>query len=346
LEQRPYLLGTPKGTVDLRTGELQPPRPQDAISKSTSVAPLERPDCPIFLRFLDETFSGDGLVIKFVQQFLGYCLTGDTREQIFAFGHGGGGNGKGVLVNTVKAILGDYAAQGTMDSLTAQKHSQHSTDIAMLAGSRLVIVPETERGRQWAERTICQITGGDPVTARFMRQDNFTFIPEFKLFVTGNHKPRLTSVTEAMRRRLRLIPFMNKPENPDTELKNKLVPEMPAILRWMIDGCLDWQHNGFVQCAAIDAATEAYFQEEDLFGQWLEEECDFEPGNPYKTATAANLFTAWKNYLLRLGQEITAWNSTSFGIELSKRGAEKKKTRTVIEWLGIRLKPSSRTYMD
>jgi putative DNA primase/helicase len=146
LEQRPYLLGTPKGTVDLRTGELQPPRPQDAISKSTSVAPLERPDCPIFLRFLDETFSGDGLVIKFVQQFLGYCLTGDTREQIFAFGHGGGGNGKGVLVNTVKAILGDYAAQGTMDSLTAQKHSQHSTDIAMLAGSRLVIVPETERG--------------------------------------------------------------------------------------------------------------------------------------------------------------------------------------------------------
>jgi putative DNA primase/helicase len=159
---------------------------------------------------------------------------------------------RAVLVNSVKAIMGNYAVQATMDILTASKHAQHSTDKAMLAGSRLVTASETERGPQWAEKTICQLTGGDPVTARFMRQDNFTFIPQFKLFVIGNHKPRLSSVTDAMRRRLKLIPFLNKPARPDTELMKKLEAEYPAILRWMIDGCVDWQRNGFVSARSLE----------------------------------------------------------------------------------------------
>jgi putative DNA primase/helicase len=341
----PYLLGTPKGTVNLKTGELHSARPYDAISKSTAVAPAEKADCPIFSKFLNETFSNDGLVIRFVQQFFGYCLTGDTREQIFVFGHGGGGNGKGVLVNTAKAIFGDYAAQATMESLTVQKHAQHTTDIAMLAGSRLVTASETERGRQWAERTICQLTGGDPVTARFMRQDNFTFIPQFKLFVIGNHKPRLTSVTYAMRRRLRLIPFLNKPQNPDLNLMTKLELERSAVLRWMIDGCLDWQKNGFVECEAISAATAENFAEEDLFGQWLSEECDVDPGNEYKTATSAELFQAWKSYLTRLGQDANAWNSTSFGLEMAKHADKKKGSGGAREWVGVRLK-QVKNYVD
>jgi putative DNA primase/helicase len=335
----PYLLGTPIGTVNLRTGELHEPQPDDAISKSTTVAPAWKPDCPLFKQFLNETFSNDPLVIRFVQQFLGYSLTGDTCEQIFVFCHGDGGNGKNVLLDTVKAIFGDYAIQATMESLTAHKHAQHPTDIAMLAGSRLVTAAETERGRQWAERTIKELTGGGTISAHFMRQDNFEFVPQFKLFIIGNFKPRLVSVTEAMRRRLRLVPFLNKPQNPDTRLKEKLVAEHPGILRWLIDGCLDWQKNGFAECPAINAATEEYFAEEDLFGQWLDEECDLEPGNKWKTETSAKLFVAWKAYLTRMGQDVSPWNSTSFGIELAKHGAEKKSDGRSRAWIGIRLKP-------
>lgn len=338
-----YLLGTPSGTVNLKTGDLSKSNPRDAISKSTSVAPSNIADCPIFRRFLDETFSSDHAVISFVQQFLGYSLTGDTREQIFVFGHGDGGNGKGVLVNTVKEILGDYAKQATMESLTASKHERHTTDIAMLAGARFVTASETERGRSWAEKTVCALTGGDPISARFMRQDNFEFIPQFKLCIIGNHKPRLTSVTPAMRRRLKMLPFLNKPQKPDPELIGKLKNEHPAILRLMIEGCLDWQKNGFTDSPAINAATDEYFQEEDLFGQWLSEECEVDPGNEYKTATSAELFSAWKAYLTKLGQDTTPWNSTSFAIEMKKH-AERKRTRTVSVWLGIRLAKKASYY--
>jgi putative DNA primase/helicase len=333
----PWLLGTTAGTVSLRTGSLSLARPGDAISKSTSVGPNETANCPRFKKFLDETFSQDSVTIRFVQQFLGYCLTGDTSAQVFSFGHGDGGNGKGVLLNTASEILGDYAVQATMESLTASKTPQHSTDLAMLSGARFVTASETERGRQWAEKTLCALTGGDKITARFMRQDNFTFVPQFKLFIIGNHLPRLASVNDAMRRRLRLIPFLNKPNAPDESLMNKLKEEHPAILRWMIDGCLDWQKNGFVKSDAIIAKTEDYFQEEDLFGQWLAEECDLEPGNPYKNATSADLFTSFRAFLTRRGQNAFEWNSTSFGLELAKY-AEKKRTREGISWLGVALK--------
>ncbi len=240
-DSNPYLLGTPAGTVDLKTGEMLKPQPHHAISKSTSVSPSESPECPIFLRFLDETFSNDKLIIRFVQQFLGYSLTGDTKEQIFPFGHGGGGNGKGVLLQTVRAIFGDYAKQAAMETFVASKNERHPTDIASLVGARLVIVSETERNQKWAEKKIQQLTGGDPIQTRLMRQDYFEFIPTFKLFVIGNHKPQLEAgITDAMRRRLKLIPFLNKPEKVDIDLASKLVPEHPAILRWLIEGCLDW----------------------------------------------------------------------------------------------------------
>jgi putative DNA primase/helicase len=330
-DSNPYLLGTPGGTVALKTGEMFAPRPQDGISKSTSVAPSDKPDCPIFLRFLDETFSRDKLSIRFVQQFLGYSLTGDTKEQIFPFGHGGGGNGKGVLLQTVRAIFGDYAKQAAMETFVASKHEQHPTDVASLVGARLVVVSETERNQKWAEKKIQQLTGSDPVTTRAMRQDFFEFIPTFKLFIIGNHKPQLAAgVTDAMRRRLRLLPFLNKPAKADTGLVEKLVPEHPAILRWMIDGCVDWQKNGFVSCPAIDAASDEYFRGEDVFGQWIEEECDLDPGNEYKNETSADLFASFKAFLIKNGHEVSAWNSTSFGVELSKYADKEEKRKNLV----------------
>jgi putative DNA primase/helicase len=259
----PFLLGTPAGTVDLRTGTLRPPDPAHGITKLVAVGPSTRAECPLWMLFLHETTSGDEGLIRFLQQWCGYSLTGITREHALVFVYGPGGNGKSVFLNVVTGLLADYAQTAAMDTFTASKGDRHPTDLAMLRGARLVTASETEEGRAWAESRIKQMTGGDPVTARFMRQDFFTYQPQFKLMIVGNHKPVLQNVDDAARRRFNLVPFTRKPERPDRELEGKLKAEWPGILRWMIDGCLDWLQNGLVRPAAVQAATAAYFDEQD-----------------------------------------------------------------------------------
>ena len=177
-----------------------------------------------------------------------------------------------------------------METFTASKFDRHPTELAMLRGARMVTASETEEGRSWAESRIKQLTGGDPVTARFMQKDFFTFRPNFKLTIIGNHKPLLRNVDEAARRRFNLIPFTRTPANVDKQLGEKLKREWPGILRWMIEGCLDWQANGLVRPESVIRATESYFEDQDLMGQWLAEACDAEPGNNYKWETTATLF--------------------------------------------------------
>ena len=173
------------------------------------------------------------------------------------------------MLNTVSSILGDYATTATMDAGTVTGGERHTTDIAMLRGARLVTASETEEGRAWAEARIKQLTGRDPITARFMRQDNFTFRPAFKLMIVGNHKPTLHNVDEAARRRFNIVPFTRMPAKPDPKLDAKLRAEAPGILRWMIVGCRDWQANGLQRPQSVVEATEEYFSNQDTFGQWL-----------------------------------------------------------------------------
>ncbi|MCK1452101.1 hypothetical protein IVB36_14665 [Bradyrhizobium sp. 35] len=196
----PWLLGTPGGTVDLTTGQLREARQDDGITKCTAVAPSTA-GCPRWLRFLVETTGGDGELIRFLQQWCGYALTGSTREHALVFVYGPGGNGKSVFLNIVTGILQEYGATAAMDTFTASHSDKHPTDLAMLRGARLVTASETEDGRSWAESRIKQMTGGDRISARFMRQDFFEFTPQFKLMIVGNHKPVLRNVDEAARRR-------------------------------------------------------------------------------------------------------------------------------------------------
>ncbi len=217
----PWLLGTPGGTVNLRTGELNDPNRDDGITKSTSVAPAGTADCPRWLRFLEETTGNDKELIRFLQQWCGYSLTGLTREHALVFVYGPGGNGK---------ILRHYAATAAMDTFTASHADKHPTDLAMLRGARLVTASETEEGRAWAESRIKQMTGGDRISARFMRQDFFEFVPQFKLTIIGNHKPVLHNVDEAARRRFNIVPFVLQPAEPDRQLEQRLTAEAPAIL--------------------------------------------------------------------------------------------------------------------
>lgn len=318
--QDPWMLGTPGGVVDLTTGKLSLPDRHYGITKTTLCAPLDC-GCPRWLKFLVETTGDDRELIRFLQQWCGYCLTGITREHALVFVYGPGGNGKSVFLNIVTKILAEYAVTAAMTTFAASKFDRHTTELAMLNGARLVTASETEEGRAWAEARIKQLTGGDPITARFMRQDDFTFIPQFKLMVVGNHKPVLQSVDDAVRRRFNIIPFMKKPNAPDHELENKLMQEAGGILQWMIDGCLDWQRNGLVRPASVQAATEAYFSDQDIFGQWIEDCCDTQIGNDRLWDKSADLFESWSEYAHKAGD--SPGSSKSFGHLMQKRGFEK-----------------------
>ena len=317
-DRHPYLLGTPGGTVDLRIGRLQAADPAEGITKTTGVEPSDTAECPRWREFLAQATGCDTALVRFLQQWTGYCLTGNTSAHALVFVYGPGGNGKSVFLNTVIGILGDYAATAAMDTFTAAHSDKHPTDLAMLRGARLVTASETEEGRAWAESRIKQMTGGDPISARFMRQDFFTYRPQFKLMIVGNHKPLLRNVDDAARRRFNIVPFTVKPDAPDLQLEEKLQAEWPGILRWAIDGCLDWQRNGLVRPESVVAATDDYFSDQDLFGHWLQEDCDAEPGNGYKTETSGALFASWSSFSMRAGEK--SGSQKGFAAEMQKRG--------------------------
>jgi putative DNA primase/helicase len=333
----PMLLGTPAGTVNLRTGLLRRSDQSDGITKATAVAPDEKAACPKWLAFLNDATAGDTSFIRFLQQWAGYCLTGLTREQALVFVHGAGGEGKSVFVKALTRILGDYATVAPMDAFTASRGDKHPTDLAMLRGARLVCASETEEGRAWAESRIKQMTGGDPISARFMRRDFFTFIPSFKLTIIGNHRPSLQNVDDAMRRRFNIVPFIRKPAKPDPLLGEKLQAEAPAILQWIIDGCLDWQRNGLIRPDVVKAETADYFSEQDLFAQWLGDECDCDRGNEWKTATSGELFASWKAYAIAANEP--TGSQKAFSDRLTKAGFQKKRgTGGARLFEGIRLR--------
>jgi putative DNA primase/helicase len=335
-----YLLGTPGGVVDLRTGELRPALPADGITKLTAVGPTRHPDCPRWLSFLEQATGADADAIRFLQQWCGYSLSGDTREHALVFVYGPGGNGKSVFLNVLTGILKDYATTAAMDTFTVAKGDRHTTDLAMLRGARLVTASETEEGRAWAEARIKQMTGWDPITARFMHRDNFTFRPTFKLTIVGNHQPVLRNVDDAARRRFKVVPFTRKPAAPDRQLEEKIRGEWPGILRWMIEGYLDWQANGLSHPQSVSTATAAYFAEQDLFSQWLEEKCDVELDNPYKSATTSELYASWSAYARAAGED--PGTTKSFAPAMSRKGIKPFRSSTACGWSGIRLKSEPR----
>jgi putative DNA primase/helicase len=282
-------------TYDLRTGIGRKPDPFDYITKKTAcrVAPSGTPH-PLWDKFLNRVTNNNTELQGFLKRYCGYCCTGSIREHVFVFAWGTGANGKSTFVNTVRGILGDYATVADMSTFLASKTPQHPTDLAKLRGARLVVAHETQRGRRWDESKIKAITGGDKITARFMRQDFFDFTPTFKLLICGNHKPRLSGVDEAMRRRLLLVPFtvqIAKAER-DPQLADKLRLEWPAIQRWMIDGCLEWQRSGLAPPKIVLDATEDYFNEQDTLQQWLDE-CT-QDGGKFAFTRTTDLFAPWK----------------------------------------------------
>ena len=330
----PWLLATPTGTVDLRTGEIREARPDDYITRSTAVGPAPPGTrAPRWMRFLRRTTDGDDELIGYKQRLYGYCLTGVVDEHVLVLLHGQGANGKTVEMNTMLGITGDYGLTIPTEMLVASPTERHPTEIARLRGVRLAVGSETEAGTRWAEAKLKRLTGGDRIPARFMRGDFFEFSPQFKLVVVGNHLPALTSVNEAIRRRLHLVPFtvVIPPEERDPKLERKLRREWPAILRWMIDGTLEWQARGLDPPEAVRAATEEYLEGEDPFGSWL---ADCWTDDPDGWVNSATLFRSWvtwaKDDKLPIGSE------RALGMKLGDLGYRRAKKKGKRGRLGLR----------
>jgi putative DNA primase/helicase len=336
----PLLLNTPDGVIDLRTGARRAHAPLDYMTQMTSVAPAEVA-CPTWLAFLDRVTAGDRDLQTFLQRVAGYSLTGETREHALFFLYGTGANGKSVFLSTISGILAAYQRTAPIETFTNSSAEHHPTDLAGLRGARLVTATETEEGRRWAEARIKTLTGGDRIAARFMRQDYFEFVPQFKLLIAGNHKPGLRSVDEAIRRRFHLVPFtVTIPsEERDTTLADKLKAEWPGILTWMIAGCVDWQKNGLVPPPAVTDATSNYLNAEDAITAWIEERCEKDPS---AWESNAALFQSWNNWAEAAGE--FAGTQRRLLDTLESRGFVRERKATARGLRGLRLQPREVSY--
>jgi putative DNA primase/helicase len=326
-----WLLGTPSGAIDLRTGKIRLASPDDYITKTTTVAPGG--DCPLWREFLARITGNDPELQSYLQRVCGYALTGDTSEDALFFLYGTGANGKSVFIKTIAGILGDHHKTASMETFTVTNSERHPTDLAMLRGARLVTAIETEEGKRWDEAKIKALTGGDLIQARFMRQDFFEYTPRFKLMIAGNHRPAIRSVDEAIRRRMNLIPFtVTIPiEERDLDLADKLKAEWPGILAWIIEGCLAWQQEGLRPPQAVTAATENYLEAEDALRAWIEECCET---GPNESDSTTNLWVGWKSWAEAAGEYVG--NKRKFGQKLEDKGFSRiKGTGGQRRYLGI-----------
>ncbi len=331
-----WVLNTPGGLVDLKTGKMVPHDPGYFATKISSVAPGG--DCPRWLAFLDRVMAGDTDLIAFLQRMAGYSLTGSTREHALFFLYGTGANGKTVFISTLSRILGSYHVTAPIETFTASSADRHPTELANLMGARLVTAVETEEGRRWPEARIKTLTGGDTVSARFMRQDFFEYTPQFKLLISGNHKPGLRSVDEAMRRRMNLIPFtVTIPLGErDPDLSDKLKAEWPGILAWAIEGCIDWQKRGLALPKAVTAATTAYLEAEDATAAWIDECCE---RDPTAWSPSSDLYFSWKAWADRNGEYGASQRRLVQTLEA--RGFDPLRRKAGRGFLGLRIVPTA-----
>ena len=183
-----WRLNTPSGTVNLKTGILYPAVREDLITKLTAAPYDPNAECPLWLKFLGEVLP-DPEVVAYVQQLIGYALTGEVIEHSLHILFGTGRNGKGVFTNTIVKMLGDYGDVTDPETFLARKEAAHPTNIADLHGKRLVASSETDSGRRLNEATVKNLTGGDIVKARRMREDPWSYIPTATMLLATNHLP-------------------------------------------------------------------------------------------------------------------------------------------------------------
>lgn len=344
LDRNKWLFNCTNGTIDLVTGQLRQHNRADLMSKISPIAYAPDAKCPTWERFLREVFQGDEELIRFVHAASGYTLTGDTREQVFFILHGCGSNGKSTFIMALRDIFGDYETKTSTDTLI-EKNSNNTNDIAALRGSRFVNAIETSAGKRLAEALVKELTGQDAVSARFLYQEFFTFVPVFKLWLACNHVPVIQGQDHGIWRRVRLVPFgvqfreSEEPVGPykDKSLSEKLRAEYEGILAWLVRGCLDWQEVGLPMAKAVRAATGKLQQDMDVLGGFLAECCAFEKSAEVSAKMLYSAYCQWAE-----GNREKPLSQRWFGLRLSERGTcERIHRRTGWFWIGICLADQS-----
>ena len=330
----PWLFGVANGVLNLKTGRLRAERPDDRITKHSPVCFDPTAKCPRFERFLSEIFNSDTALVDYIQRMIGYCLTGSVEEQCVFCWYGSGANGKTTLAGVLRYIFGGYAVNLPFSAL--EMKNRNSNDMVALAGARLATAAETNEGVRLNEARIKVLTGGDPITARRLYHENFTFEPTHKLILAFNHKPIIADDSEGMWRRVRLIPFTRQfmPAEKEKDLPQTLKAEASGVLAWAVRGCLLWQKNGMGEPPAVAKATAAYRDESDHLGEFVEDYCAVESG---AAVTSGVLWQEYRRWTVA-NKEVPLSRQT-FSERLEKRGFRRDRsghggTRT---WVGLRL---------
>jgi putative DNA primase/helicase len=275
-DSNPLLLGVANGVVELGTGTFRKSGKEDYIIKQVGTPYDRAATCPMWEKFLSRVLSEDAELISFIQRAVGYSLTADIREQVLFFLYGTGQNGKSTFAECLKHLFGNYVIKATTSLYTLDRHaSEPLAEIARLVGKRLVTGAETEEGARLAESRVKDITGGDTLTGRELYCPAFNFLPTHKLWIYGNHRPDVRGNDHGIWRRIKLIPFEVQipDEEKDPQLLEKLLQELPGILNWAIEGCLEWQKTGLGTPRIVIDATAEYREEEDEIGEFIAECC-------------------------------------------------------------------------
>ncbi len=339
-DTNPMLLNVTNGTVDLGTGELQRHKREHYITRVTPIEYIPGAQCPLWERFLRRVLAEDQELIAYMRRMVGYLLTGKTTEQVLHFLHGGGKNGKTVFVETLLAVLGEYAVVARPEMVMKRRHSGIPNDIARLRGMRAVFMNETNQGESFDEAKLKDLTGSDTLSARFLHQEFFDFPPTHKLMIRGNYKPVVNGTDEAIWRRMRLVPFgVEIPEyERDPELPAKLRKELPGILAWAVQGCLEWQRDGLKPPALIVDAVRAYREESDTLGRFIADHCD--TSSKLSQVKSGVFFKRYQQFAETGGER---WLSNKeLPYEMHRRGFEWKRTKESSVYLGIALRLDER----
>lgn len=306
------------GVINLRNGEVMLHNSSYMMSKISNAEISNSADAPLWNKFLYEIMDGNEELVRYLQKAVGYSLTGSIKEQCVFFLYGTGSNGKSTFLEVVSELLGTYALNAQPETIMTRNSNASSTqDIARLQGARLVTTVEPQEGMKLNEGLIKQMTGGDKITACYKYGLEFEYKPEFKLWMATNHKPIIRGTDNGIWRRMHLIPFtVTIPDDKiDRNLAYKLKRELPAIMRWAVDGCIAWQKDGrLTPPAVVVEATKEYRGEMDIMNSFLECCVDEVRGNRERASTVFRAYTKW-------AKENNEWemSNTRFGKEMAKR---------------------------
>ena len=335
LDARPQLLNVANGTLDLATNALAPHDPDALITKLAPAVYDARAKCPNWTAFLNDITSGNRDMAGYLQRAVGYSLTGETLEHVLFMLYGSGCNGKTTFIEALRNVFGDYARAA--DFATFIQHRSPSAprnDLAMLRGARFVTAAESDDGGKLDESFVKQVTGGDKVTARFLYSEHFEFRPEFKLWLSTNHKPTIHGTDDGIWRRIRLLPFTVRiPDSKiDRHLPEKLKAESSGILRWALDGLADYRERGLDEPAIVLNATKAYRADEDLIGRFLAACCSVGTSTQIQARALYNAYLRWAG---TNGEPVL--DERKFSRAMSERGIQGGRMTAGRFWTGISL---------